>query len=174
MPNELEQQVKPILLYNDECAVCRRIGAWVQKSARNKLGEDTLIVRPIGADPADLRSLNPKLDIWDAYDTIHILMINGTMKTGGEAVAETLRRIPCCSWFSWSFAVSVGGHRPFQFLLSQAYAILSAIRPLFGCESCGIQGGYLKHVVSLLTRPSNRQGFTAKKHRTGLISHRPK
>jgi hypothetical protein len=27
------QQIKPILLFNDECAVRRRIGHWVQNSA---------------------------------------------------------------------------------------------------------------------------------------------
>jgi len=59
------------------------------------------------------------------------------MKLGGEAVAEVLRRLPNTKWFGWSFATSIFGFRPFQVVLNVAYAILSDVRPLFGCESCG-------------------------------------
>ena len=129
--------MKPILLYNDECAVCRRIGDWVRRSSLNKSGEATIIVRPIGDDPEDLRTLNPSLDIWDAYETIHIVMPGGAMKMGGEAVAVVLQNLPNTQWFAWVFSLQVFGHQPFQTVLNIAYAVLSAIRPLFGCESCG-------------------------------------
>jgi predicted DCC family thiol-disulfide oxidoreductase YuxK len=132
-----QNQTKPILLFNDECAVCRHIGHWVQRSAQSKSGETSLIVQPIGDDPERLRLLNPDLDIWDAYETIHVLMPDGSMKLGGEAVAEVLRRLPNTKWFGWSFATSIFGFRPFQVVLNVAYAILSDVRPLFGCESCG-------------------------------------
>ena len=87
--------------------------------------------------PEKLRSLNPDLDIWDAYATIHVLMPDGSMRLGGEAVAETLRNLPNTKWFAWSFATTILGFRPFQVVLNVAYAILSDVRPLFGCESCG-------------------------------------
>jgi hypothetical protein len=59
------------------------------------LGETTIQVeRPIGDDPEALLSLNPDLDIWGAYATIHLLMPDGSMKLGGEAVAEVLRNLP--------------------------------------------------------------------------------
>ena len=61
------QQIKPILLFNDECTVCRRIGHWVQKSAQSKSGETSITVRPIGDDPEALRSLRPDLDICDIW-----------------------------------------------------------------------------------------------------------
>ena len=89
-----QKQTKPILLFDDECAVCRHIARWVQKLARTKSGETSIIERPIGNDPELLRSLNPDLDIWDAYATIHVLMPDGSMKLGGEAVAEVLRNLP--------------------------------------------------------------------------------
>jgi predicted DCC family thiol-disulfide oxidoreductase YuxK len=130
-----QNQTKPILLFNDECAVCRHIGHWVQRSAQSKSGETSLIVQPIGDDPERLRLLNPDLDIWDAYETIHVLMPDGSMKLGGEAVAEVLRRLPNTKWFAWSFATSIFGFRPFQVVLNVAYAILSDV---FG-ESCGNQ-----------------------------------
>jgi len=47
----MQKQSTPILLFNDECAVCRRIGHWVQRSAQSSSGETTLIVQPIGDDP---------------------------------------------------------------------------------------------------------------------------
>jgi len=129
---------KAVLLYNGECDVCRRIGGWVRKSAESGSGASRIIERPIGDDPDELRRLNPKLSIWDAYETIHLLMPDGSMKLGGEAVAEVLRRLPNTRWFAWMFAVKILGFRPFQSLLNVGYAILSAVRPLFGCESCGM------------------------------------
>ena len=133
----MQKQTKPILLFNDECAVCRRIGNWVKKSALSRSGETSIILRPIGDDPEALRSLQPDLDIWDAYETIHVLMPDGSMKLGGEAVAEVLRDMPNTKWFASSFAVSIFGFRPFQMVLNLGYAILADVRPLFGCESCG-------------------------------------
>jgi predicted DCC family thiol-disulfide oxidoreductase YuxK len=126
----------PILLFNDECAVCRHIGRWVQRSAQSKSGGN-IVVEPIGDDPERLRALNPDLDIWDAYATIHVLMPDGSMKLGGEAVAEVLRNLSNTKWFAWCFDTSIFGFRPFQVMLNVAYAILSDVRPLFGCESCG-------------------------------------
>jgi predicted DCC family thiol-disulfide oxidoreductase YuxK len=133
----MQKHTKPILLFNDECAVCRHIGHWVQKSAQSKSDETSIIVIPIGDDPGTLRSLNPDLDIWDAYETIHVLMPDGSMRLGGEAVAEVLRNLPNTRWFAWTFATRIFGLRPFQVMLNVAYAILADVRPLFGCESCG-------------------------------------
>jgi hypothetical protein len=109
----------------------------VQRSAQSKSGETSILVQPIGDDPERLRSLNPDLDIWDAYETIHVLMPDGSMRLGGEAVAETLRNLPNTKWFAWGFATTIVGFRPLQVMLNVAYAILSDVRPLFGCESCG-------------------------------------
>jgi predicted DCC family thiol-disulfide oxidoreductase YuxK len=140
------QQIKPILLFNDECAVCRRIGHWVQKSAHSKSGETRITVQPIGDDPEALRSLHPGLDIWDAYETIHVLMPDGSMKLGGEAVAEVLRNLPNTKWFASSFSVQMFGVRPFQVVLNLGYAILADVRPLFGCESCGTTSVWVRSI----------------------------
>ena len=142
----MQKQTEPILLFNDECAVCRRIGHWVQRSAQSKSGETSIIVRPIGDDPEALRLLRPDLDIWDAYETIHVLMPDGSMKLGGEAVAEVLRNLPNTKWFASSFAVSVLGFRPFQVILNLSYAILADVRPLFGCESCGTTSIWVRSI----------------------------
>lgn len=134
---QIQKQTTPILLFNDECAVCRRIGHWVQKSAQSSSGTTSLIVQPIGDDPDALLALHPDLDIWDAYETIHLLMPDGSMNLGGEAVAEVLRSLPNTKWFAGCFAVNIFGFRPFQMTLNLSYTILSDVRPLFGCESCG-------------------------------------
>jgi predicted DCC family thiol-disulfide oxidoreductase YuxK len=142
----MPEQTKPILLFNDECAVCRRIGHWVQKSAQRKSGETSITVRPIGDDPEALRLLHPDLDIWDAYETIHILMPDGSMKLGGEAVAEVLRDLPSTKWFASCFSVRMLGFRPFQMVLNLGYAILADVRPLFGCESCGTTSVWVRSI----------------------------
>lgn len=128
---------QPILLFDDECGVCRHIARWVRKSAAGKGGDTSLTVRPIGNDPLALRSLDPDLNIWDAYATIHVLMPDGSKRLGGEAVAEVLRRLPNTRWFAGGFAIGLFGFRPFQAILNVSYAILADVRPLFGCESCG-------------------------------------
>jgi predicted DCC family thiol-disulfide oxidoreductase YuxK len=141
---------KPILLFNDKCGVCLRIAHWVQTAAQSNSGDASLIARPIGDDPEVLRSLNPNLNIWDAYATVHVLMPDGSMKVGGEAVAEVLRHVPKARWFAWCFAVSVFGRHPCQAVLDLAYAILADVRPLFGCDGCGTPSFWVVHLRSVI------------------------
>ena len=133
-----------ILLYNDECAVCRFIARWVNQSVEQQAGGPSLIVRPIGNDPLALRALNPGLDIWDAYANIHLLMPDGSMRTNGEAVAETLRSLPSTRWLARSLNLRLFGRIPFQAMLNVAYTVLADLRPLLGCESCGIPPSWLR------------------------------
>jgi predicted DCC family thiol-disulfide oxidoreductase YuxK len=147
------RQSNPILLFDNECGVCRRIAGWVTKSARLKSGKMGLIVRPIGDDPEALRVLNPALDIWEAYATIHVVMPDGSMKRGGEAVAEVLRELPRTSWLARSFSISIFGFRPFQAILNVAYLVLADVRPLFGCESCGTSSRWVRSIKWLMNWP---------------------
>jgi predicted DCC family thiol-disulfide oxidoreductase YuxK len=141
-----KEQSAPILLFNDECGVCRTIAAWVKRQAQVKSGMTRIVVRPIGQDPDELRALNQGLNIWDAYATIHLLMPDGSMKLGGEAVAEVFRSLPTTRWFAWTFAISIFGIRPFQAVLNLAYAILADVRPVFGCESCGTPSPWVRPI----------------------------
>jgi hypothetical protein len=68
---------------------------------------------------------------------IHVIMPDGSMKIGGEAVAEVLRCLPRLKWMTPCFDLKVLGVRPFQKILNLAYLILDDIRPILGCESCG-------------------------------------
>ena len=145
----MQKQTKPILLYDGECGVCRRIAHWVEKSATNKWGETSIILMPVGDDPDALKLINPNLNIWDAYATNYLIMPDASMKTGGEAVAEVLRILPSTKWFAWCFALSIFGFQPFQLSLNFGYAILDDIRPIFGCESCGKPSFWVKPIVAL-------------------------
>ena len=147
---QTQKQIVPILLFNDECGVCRHIGHWVQKSAQSNSVGLSIIVQPIGDDPEVLRLLNPDLNIWDAYETIHLLMPDGSMKLGGEAVAEVLRNLPNTKGFAWCFSVAIFGFRPFQTILNMSYAILADVRPLFGCESCGPPSLWFRPIHSMI------------------------
>jgi predicted DCC family thiol-disulfide oxidoreductase YuxK len=166
------QHDSPILLFNDECGVCRRIAKWVKTSASTTSGEPSVIERPIGDDPEALLALNGDLDIWDAYETIHLLMPDGSMKVGGEACAEVLRRLPNTMWIARCLNVDVFGFRPFQRLLDLGYAVLSDIRPVFGCESCGTPGGWLRPVAWTAKRArvllGGPQGSSKSPHFTGI------
>jgi len=158
---------QPILLFDDECGVCRKIAAWVKRSAQLKSGGTSLVVRPIGNDPEALRMLNPELDIWEAYATIHVVMPDQSLKRGGEAVAEVLRKLPRTSWLARSFTVSIFGLRPCQALLNLGYLILADVRPLFGCESCGSPSPWVRAIKWLMKLPKRALG----EHRPSALPH---
>jgi predicted DCC family thiol-disulfide oxidoreductase YuxK len=127
----------PILLYDGGCATCSRIAQWVKRSAATEPGGPRIAERPVGNDPAELHRLNPALDIWDAYAASHVIMPDGSMKRGGEAVAEVLRSLPQTRWLTPCLDWQAFGLRPFQAALNAAYAVLDDVRPLLGCDSCG-------------------------------------
>ena len=81
---DIKEQSAPILLFNDECGVCRSIANWVKKQAQARSVVTNIVVRPIGQDPEELQALNQGLNIWDAYATIHLLMPDGSVKLGGK------------------------------------------------------------------------------------------
>ncbi len=145
------------LLYNDECSVCRAVAGWIRASMAPPPAPPSLVVQPIGDDPDALRALLADLDIWDAYATIHLLMPDGSMKLGGGAVAEVLRRLPATHALGGIFDVAVGGVRPLQMLLNGAYTVLADARPLLGCESRGTTSGWVR---STAARAPARDGDT--------------
>ena len=132
-----QKRVAPILLYDGGCATCSRIAQWVRRSASGASGEPLIDVRPVGDDPAEVRRLNPELDIWDAYAVSHVIMPDGSMKLGGEAVAEVFRRLPATRWLTPCLDLHAFGIRPFQAILDLAYRVLDDVRPILGCDSCG-------------------------------------
>jgi predicted DCC family thiol-disulfide oxidoreductase YuxK len=154
----------PILLYNDECAVCRSMARWVQKSARSKTGESTIVVRAIGEDPEALRLLSPQLNIWDAYATSHLLMADGSIKLGGEAVAEVFRRSPGTAWIARSLSIRLFRYYPFQIGLNVAYQILADVRPIFGCESCGTPSIWVRPFAWVVKKVKALAGNTRPSH----------
>jgi hypothetical protein len=79
-------------------------------------------------------------------------MPDGSMLLGGLAVAEVLRRLPSTRWFAWCFALSFFGWHPFQQVLDLAYAVLSDVRPIFGCESCGTPSAWVRPFVWIRTK----------------------
>jgi predicted DCC family thiol-disulfide oxidoreductase YuxK len=141
----------PVLLFDDECAVCRQIASWVKSSAQTKLGETTLSVQPIGEDPQVLERLSPGLSIWSAYATIHVVMPDGQLKLGGEAVAEVFRNLPKTRALARSFSLNIFGFRPFQKIVDICYVILADVRPIFGCESCGAPKFWVKPIHQTVT-----------------------
>jgi len=155
----------PILLFDDECAVCRRMAHWVRSVARNGIGERTIDVRPIGEDPEALRKLDPTLDIWKVYARSHLLMPDGTILVAGEAVAEVLRRSPAMAWCAWLLSIRVFDMQPFQRLLDLGYVILSDVRPIFGCKSCGAPALCARPFVWLVKTLKRRTGSKPSAHR---------
>ena len=146
----MAQQTKPILLYDGECGVCRRVARWVEASAAGGSNGASIILMPVGDDPEALKRINPVLNIWDAYATNYLVLPDKSMKTGGEAVAEVLQILPNTKWFAWCFALSIFGFRPFQKMLNLAYAILDDIRPIFGCESCGTPSIWVRPFAAIV------------------------
>jgi len=131
---------RPILLFNPNCEVCNAIAGWVKR--QDAMGGDHIEERPLPADPADLEAIHPGLDIWKAYEQIHVVMPDGTLRVGGAAIAEVLRRLPGKAWIGALTDLEAFGVRPFLLLLHAGYLFLDKIRPALGCSSCG--GGAVK------------------------------
>jgi predicted DCC family thiol-disulfide oxidoreductase YuxK len=163
----------PILLYDDECGVCRSMARWVRQLARGPAGEPTIEVLAIGEDPEALRRLNPTLDIWKTYASNHLLMPDGSILLGGEAVAEVFRRSPGMAWCAWLFSVHVFKLQPFQRLLDLGYVILSDARPIFGCESCGAPPLWTRPFVWIVKLAKQLTGTRAPAPRRPNFSARP-
>jgi predicted DCC family thiol-disulfide oxidoreductase YuxK len=126
---------RPILLFNGQCEVCQALSSWVKK--QDAAGGDRIDERPIGDDPEALKAIDPSLDIWDVYKEIHLVMPDGTIKKGGEAVGEVLRRLPHLGFLGPVLDTGAFGVKPAQSALNAAYKILDAARPAIGCKSCG-------------------------------------
>jgi hypothetical protein len=139
-------------LVNDECGLCRRLGRWLEVFSAVRPGKAGFVVQAIGGDPEALALLHPGLDIWDAYATVHLLMPDGSTLLGGEAVAEILREMPRTRWLARCFDLEIQGFKPFQGLLNWGYAIVSDLRPLLGCESCGSSNFWVKSISRVLTK----------------------
>jgi len=125
-----QNQTKPILLFNDECRCLPSHWALGARSAQSKSGETSSSCKPL-VTTREASVLNPDLDIWDAYETIHVLMPDGSMKLGGEAVAEVLRRLPNTKWFAWSFATSIsdsGRFRSYSTWPTRSFQMCDAVR----------------------------------------------
>ena len=158
----------PILLYDGGCATCATIARWVHRQAAGRTGEPSIIDRPVGNDPAALRRLHAGLDIWDAYAVVHVIMPDGSMKLGGEAVAEVFRCLPATKWIAWCCDLRVAGGRPFQKVLNLAYLVLDDIRPLLGCDSCGKTKPWVRPFERLMRWAKGTGGHAAK---PGAVVH---
>ncbi len=132
VPEKLE---RPVLLYNSGCEVCQVLSSWVK--AADLKGDDLIDERPLPNDPAALARIHPGLDIWQAYEEIHVVMPDGRLLKGGAAIAEVLKRLPHTSWLSGALELELFGTKPGVAALHAAYKLLDAIRPAIGCSSCG-------------------------------------
>jgi predicted DCC family thiol-disulfide oxidoreductase YuxK len=183
---QVQTRSVPILLYDGGCATCSRIARWVESSATRGPGKPAIVARPVGNDPLELRRLNPGLNIWDAYAVSHVIMPDGSMKLGGEAVAEVLRCLPSTTWATSLFDIRVFGIRPFQTALDLAYRILDDVRPILGCESCGTPKLWVRPMKQLIqwaktttspdskpSKPLHFRPLPIDQHRTADQLHQP-
>jgi glucose-6-phosphate 1-dehydrogenase len=70
--------------------VCRRIARWIARSAAQNPAKTNIVERPIGDDLQALRQLNPNLDIWDTYATLHVLMPDASIFHEGTLLVPGL------------------------------------------------------------------------------------
>src|SRR5690606_29525155 len=77
---EPEPLERPVLLFNSQCEVCQVLSSWVK--AADLKGDDLIDERPLPNDPAALARIHPGLDIWKAYEEIHVVMPDGRLLKG--------------------------------------------------------------------------------------------
>jgi len=109
---------RPLVIYDGECGFCKR---WVE---RWRLGTGEAVDY---ASFQDVRSKHPEIGDASYQTAIHLIMPDGKILKGAEAVYETLAHIPGKRGWRWAYRRVPG----FKFLAEWAYAFVAKHRVLF-------------------------------------------
>jgi predicted DCC family thiol-disulfide oxidoreductase YuxK len=120
---------EPLLVFYDgECGLCAGTMAWAL--ARDR--EHALRAVPVQSDEA--RAVLGESRIKRALEELHVWSSRDGLRTGSDAVAAMLVRLPG----GWKLAGSVLCAPPFQWLARPAYRWVAHRRPRMANASCAL------------------------------------
>jgi len=114
-----------VLIYDDECAMCRGSALWLMRRALGS-GADELEILPCRS-PAR-RARFPAIDEAACLAAMQLVLPDGRVVSGADAVPELLARMPGWRWLARFFALP--GIRP---LARRVYGWIARNRMRLSC-----------------------------------------
>lgn len=115
-----------VLIYDGDCPMCRASALWLLRRAMNA-GAEGLDVMPCRS-PAR-RARFPQVPEEACLRAMHLVLPDGRVLAGADAVPEILARLPRWRWLARAFEVP--GARP---LARRLYAWIANNRMRLGCR----------------------------------------
>jgi predicted DCC family thiol-disulfide oxidoreductase YuxK len=115
------------LVYDGECAMCRASALWIMRRA---LDAGALEILPCRSAPA--RARFPQVTDAQCTTAMQLVLPDGRVLAGADAVPELLRRIPRWRWVAGVFAlpgVRPLGRRVYAWIARHRMKISCALRP---------------------------------------------
>ena len=113
-----------VLIYDGECAMCRASALWLMRLA---LSGGALEILPCRSGPR--RARFPRISDEACMTAMQLVLPDGRVLTGADAVPELLRRIRGLGWLATVFALP--GARP---LARRFYAWVARNRMRLSCR----------------------------------------
>jgi predicted DCC family thiol-disulfide oxidoreductase YuxK len=113
-----------VLVYDGECAICRASALWVMRLA---LGGGALEILPCRSEPR--RARFPQISDTACMEAMQLVLPDGRILAGADAVPELLHRIRGLGWLATLFALP--GARP---LARRFYAWVARNRMRLSCR----------------------------------------
>jgi acetyl esterase len=114
---------RPVLLYDGTCGFCL---GWVERIRRWDTAGTIALV------PAGSREIYPELlHLSDRalHEAMHLVLPDGRVFAGGDAVPEVLRLLPVGRWVVWIFGIP-----GVRWLTRRVYRWVAARRHRLGCQ----------------------------------------
>ena len=115
-----------VLIYDGDCAFCRASALWLLRRALAGGARDVEI---LPCRSTDRRARFPQVDEAACLAAMQLVLPDGRVLSGADAVPELLRRIPRWGWLARVFAVP--GLRP---LARRVYAWIARNRMRLSCR----------------------------------------
>jgi predicted DCC family thiol-disulfide oxidoreductase YuxK len=118
-----------VLIYDGDCAMCRASALWLMRRA---LGGGARDVEILPCRSADRRARFPQVDEAACLAAMQLVLPDGRVLSGADAVPELLRRIPRWRWLARLFELP--GMAP---LARRVYAWVARNRMRLSCRLPG-------------------------------------
>jgi len=107
-----------LLVYDDACGLCRKFAALAQKwDVRGKLKE-------VGFSDPRIRSYAPGLSLEKLRESFHLILPQGQVFTGAEAVPYLFRLLPGGGPFAWLLENMPGS----RWILGRLLSVITSIK----------------------------------------------
>lgn len=114
---------RAVLIYDGECAMCRTSALWLMRRAR---ASDRLEILPCRSTPR--RARFPQITDAACMQAMQLVLPDGRVLTGADAVPELLRRVR-----GWRWVASLLGLPPVRPVTRRLYAWVARSRMKLSC-----------------------------------------